>query len=120
MASDKDKCNRIINDDYGRKKYFFDKNIVEARVFYRARIAMLPFTGNYNHDKRFSSSNWLCLCGEKEEESHLTSGSCTFYGDLVKEDVDLCDDNNLVSLFSAILQRREELEAENQELLKKQ
>ena len=69
---------------------------------------MLPFAGNYHNDKRFAKTNWLCLCGESpEDQSHLMSGSCSFYGDLVDDAFDPAKDDHLVDLFSAILERRD-------------
>ena len=48
-------------------------------------------------DKKFSRSNWLCRCGEKEKEAHITSGSC------------------LVKFFSAVLERRDLLDRLDEE-----
>ena len=38
------------------------------------------------------------------------SGQCTVYGDLTEKYSDLTNDDNLVSLFTEILARREELD----------
>ena len=78
-AKGRNKCDRILNEEYGKKYYFFEKNIDEARFFFKTRVSMLPFAANYPNDK----TNWLCLCGVKEEEKNLTSGNCSVFGDLV-------------------------------------
>ena len=90
-----------------QKDYFYDKSIDEARKFYKTRVSMLPFAGNYPNDVRFAKTNWLCLCGVREEEKHLTSGNCKVFGDLVDPNLDLTKDENLVNLFSNILERRD-------------
>ena len=108
----KGKCERIGIEEYGRKEYFRSKNIQNVRQQYRTRFGLLPFGGNYSHDKkRFASSNWLCKCQEaKEEEIHLTSGHCKVYGDLAEKYTDLTDDNSLVQLFQEVLARRDQLD----------
>ena len=110
MAYGKEKCNRILNEEYGRKYYFFEKNLQEARIFFKTRVSMLPFAGNFSNDRRFAKTSWLCLCGSKEEEKHLTSGRCSVYGDLVGQNMNFNDDTTLVKLFLDILERRDELE----------
>ena len=57
LASGKEKCNKILNEEYGRKYYFFEKNIHEARLFYKTRVSMLPFAGNFSHYNQFSKTN---------------------------------------------------------------
>ena len=49
----------------------------------------------------------------REEESHITSGSCEVYGDLTDQFGDLSEDQNLVDFFRAVLDRREDLEEED-------
>ena len=81
------------------------------RQRFRSRFGLLPFAGNYSKDQRFSRSDWLCKCKEaREEESHLTSGRCTVYGDLTMKYINLIDDDNLVQLFSEVLPRRDQLD----------
>ena len=73
---------------------------------------MLPFAGNYSHDRKFAHSEWLCSCREhREQESHLLAGSCRVYGDIRQKYGDLEDDEDLVRFFTEVLERREELEA---------
>ena len=87
------KCERILGEDYGKKDYISKKNIFSVRQQYRARFGLEKFAGNYSNDRRFSSTEWLCRCEEaREEESHLTSGRCTLFGDLRERFGDLHDD----------------------------
>jgi hypothetical protein len=58
----------------------------------------------------------MCRCSkEREEESHLRSGQCEVYGDLRAKYQDLEDDQQLVDFFNDILERREDLESEEEE-----
>ena len=95
-------------NDYGKKEYFSKKNIFSVRQQYRTRFGLENFAGNYSNDRRFASSEWLCRCKEsREEESHLTSGRCTVFGDLKERFGDLHDDENLVQFFHEVLARRD-------------
>ena len=79
------------------------------------RYGMQPFAGNFSHDKRFARSQWLCRCREaREEEQHLLSGSCPVYGDIRATYGDLREDKDLVAFFGEVLERREELEEEEE------
>ena len=81
------------------------------RIQYRSPFGLQKFAGNYSHDRRFASSNWLCKCLEsREDENHLRSGQCKVYGDITKKYTYLTDDENLVGLFSEILARRDQLD----------
>ena len=88
MAHEKSKCKNIMKEDYG----------------------LLPFAGNYMNDKKFARSNWLCRCGEKEKEAHITSGSCPIYDDIWENRGDLENNDDLVKFFSAVLERRDLLD----------
>ena len=53
----------------------------------------------------------LCRCKEaREEESHLLSGQCKVFGDLAEGFSDFSNDESLVQLFSAVLDRRDQLD----------
>ena len=105
------KCERFTSEQYGKKEYMSKKNIFEVRTQYRSRFGLLAFAGNYQHDKRFAQSNWLCRCGEaREDESHLRSGKCKVYGDIVERFSDLSQDESLVQFFAAVLERRDQLD----------
>ena len=58
----------------------------------------------------FQRSNWLCRCGEKEKEAHITSGSCPIYDDIWEKRGDLENNDDLVKFFSAVLERRDLLD----------
>ena len=94
-----------------RRNILVKKNIYEIRTQYRSRFGLLVFAGNYKNDKRFAQSNWLCRCGEaQEDESHLRSGKCEVFGDIVERFSDLSQDESLVQFFAAVLERRDQLD----------
>ena len=118
QAKNKPKCYNIMKEDYGKKEYMNEKKIEEVRQIFKTRVGLLPFAGNFSHDKRFAKSNWLCRCGMKENESHITSGSCQIYADIWQARGDLRKDEDLVKFFSAVLERRsllDRLEEEERE-----
>ena len=105
------KCERIGREEYGRKDYIDKKNIYHIRQQYRSRFGLQPFSGNYPNDKRYSMTGGLCRCKEaREEESHLLSGQCKVFGDLAEGFSDFSNDESLVQLFSAVLDRRDQLD----------
>ena len=83
-----------------------EKKIDEIRFIFKSRVGLLPFAGNFSHDKRFAKTKWLCRCGVKENESHITAGSCPIYEDIWQKRGDLRKDEDLVKFFSAVLERR--------------
>ena len=96
----KGKCERISYEDYGRKEYIHKETIVNVRKTFCTKFGLLPFAGNYSHDRKFAKTNWLFKCKEaREEELHLMSGQCKVYGDLTHKFSDLTDDNALVDFF---------------------
>ena len=83
-------------EGYGKKN---------SKIFL-TRVKLQPFGGNNKHDKKFEKIKWMCCCGGKlEEESHLLSGECPVYGDMVA-----MVDDQLVAFFAAVLERRKQLE----------
>ena len=107
----KGKCERISSEKYGRKEYIEKKNIFEVRKTYRTRFGLQAFAGNYANDKRFAKTNWLCRCEEaREDELHLASGQCKVFGDLTEIYSDLTSDEGLVQFFTAVLERRDQLD----------
>ena len=106
-AVGKDKFDKIMKEEYGRKTYMKEQNIEGVRQFFYTCVRMQPFAGNYSKDKRFMKSNWLCKCGnEREEESHIMSGNCEVYGDSQNNYPDLENDDELVKFFSKVLERK--------------
>ena len=114
LSASKVKCDKMKKETYGRKEYCSSETIGQARKWFRSRFGLQPFAGNYTHDKRFNKTEWLCRCKEyKEDESHIISGKCPVYGDLRTNFGDLEEDKNLVSFFTAVLDRRDLLEEED-------
>ena len=110
-ANDNKKTHRIENEVYNKKEYFQKKKIENVRIQFRARFGMLPFAGNFGHDRKFSHTEWLCFCGEeREQESHLLSGTCRVYGGIRRKYGDLDDDEDLINFFNEVLEKREQLE----------
>ena len=113
----KGKCERFLNEKYGKKDYISKKSIYEVRTQYRSRFGLLAFAGNYQHNNRFAKSNWLCRCEEaQEDETHFRSGDCKVFGDIVERFSDLSQDENLVQFFAAVLERRDQLDEFRQTL----
>ena len=113
QAEGKEKCKRVKEECYGKKKYMSENKISEVRELFKTRFGLQPFAGNFSHDRRFSSSEWKCKCGEaKEQEDHLRSGECEVYGDIRRKHGNLDDDISLLAFFREVLARREELEEE--------
>ena len=97
-------------DEYGRKGYF-DEDIKTSRDFYRTRVGMHRFAGNYKGDKRYIGTGGLCRCGlAQEQESHLVAGNCPTYKDITDKYTDLSEDEELVKMFREILARRDALD----------
>ena len=108
------KCARIRGEEYGRKDYMKNQTIENTREWFKTRYGLMPFAGNFSHNRRYAPSDWLCRCKTtREEEGHITSGSCEVYGDLKSQFGDLKEDKNLVDFFRAVLDRRDELEEED-------
>ena len=111
------KCERILNEEYGKKAYISNTNILNVRQCFRSRFGLQPFAGNYSHDKRFARTGWLCRCLEaREDKSHIMSGQSKIFGDIVEKFSDLTTDENLVEFFSAVLTRRDQLDEQEQGL----
>ena len=108
------KCSRIRQEPYGKKMYTQSTNMEDSRKWFRSCFGLLPFAGNFTHDRRYAKTNWLCRCKtSREEEGHITSGTCHVYGGLRTQFGDLENDENLVRFFQAVLDKREELEDED-------
>ena len=110
QAENKKKCSKVFKEVCGFKSYMSDENINEVRKYFKTRTGMLPFAANYPGDRRFARTQWLCGCGQREEEEHIIEGRCPLYSDLRGEFGDLARDEELVSFLSQVLRRREQLE----------
>ena len=108
------KCSRILTEEYGKQTYIEEGRIEESRKWFKTRFGLNAFAGNFSHDRRFSKTDWLCRCKTSiEDEGHIVSGQCPVYGGLRTQFGDLGEDRNLVAYFTAVLDRREELEEED-------
>ena len=107
------KCTKIEEEIFEKKEYVKEEKIDKVRKTFRTRFGMLPFAGNYGHDRRFAQTNWLCRCLKtREEEAHLLSGQCEIYGPILEKYDNMDNDENLVNFFSEVLAMREKLEDE--------
>ena len=115
LAQKSKKCERMLEDRFGKKEYLLKQSIYKARKYFTARVGMTRFAGNFSNDLKFKRTNWMCLClVEREVESHLTSSSCPVYADIRENYGDLSSDDELVRYFGEVLARREALEEEEE------
>ena len=113
LAKKSKKCDRIMEEAFGKKEYFTKQSIFKARKYFSTRVFMTRFAGNYSRDQKFKKSNWLCKCKvAREVEEHLTSTTCPIYSDIREKYADLTTDDELVAFFGEVLARREALEEE--------
>ena len=109
------KCQRISKYFYGRKSYFDNKVPSTVRSYFATRVSMQPIAGNFRQDRRFARTQWLCRCErETEEERHLTD-SCPLYRDIRQQYSNLEDDDQLVDFFQKMLNRRDQIDQQEQE-----
>ena len=114
----KEKCGRILGESYGKKEYISGSFIHEVQQMYKTRFGMQPFAGNFFHDRCFGGTEWLCRCGNsEEEEGHILSGICEVYGDIRQKFESSLNDFDLVKFFCEVLTRREKLEDDEKQAL---
>ena len=53
QAIGKEKCQKIMLEDYGNKEYMSKQSIEGAHQYFYSRVRMQPFTGNYSKEKTF-------------------------------------------------------------------
>jgi hypothetical protein len=108
QANNKTKCDHIMKDGYGKKDYMSKEKIGDTRQWYRTRVGLLPFAGNYSKNMKFANTEWMCRCREaKEEEKHITSGKCPVYSDIRDNYGELNDDEEMVCFLREVLERRD-------------
>ena len=74
--------------------------------------------GNYLHSKKYAATNYLCRCNKaREDESHLTSGDCKVFGDLLDKFGDLSNYENLIKFSGEVLSRRDEIDKLDTDIL---
>ena len=116
QSEGKEKCSKILGEKYGKKKYICQKIMHNVRQSYRSRFGLQPFAGNYSHDQRFAKTDYMCRClTDKETETHLMSGHCPSYSNIRGKYENFDNDEDLLSYFKEVLEKRDELdrEAEN-------
>ena len=111
QAENKTKCEEIMKECYGKKMYLSENKIEDVRFRFKRRVGLLPFAGNYSNDKRYARTNWMCRCGNRENESHIREGICPIYNDIWQKYENLDNDEDLVNFFSAVLERRRMIES---------
>ena len=111
MSEGKEKCSRMIGESYGKKKYIEKRSVKEVRIWYRSRYGQQPFAGNFSKDKNYAKTNWLCRCQKmREKEIHITSGDCPVYSDIREQYTNFDSDEDLVSYFAKVLERRDAID----------
>ena len=93
-------------------------SIQSVRIQSCTCFGLQRFTGNFAKDKSFAKTNWLCKClKSREVENHIMSGLCQVYGDITQRYTYLTDDEILVSLFMEVLERRDLLDKQQNNLV---
>ena len=65
---------------------------------------------------RFFENNHMCKCGlAKEKEAHITSGQYPIYSDIPEKYTEFDEDEDLVSYFDEVLERRGQIETLEQD-----
>ena len=107
--SGKKKCEKILAEGYGRKEYFRKKKPGQVRDYFATRTSMLAIAGNFSKDRRrFERTDWLCRCGQREEQEHLRR-HCPMYDDIRAMYAELESDESLVPFFQEVLEKRDKL-----------
>ena len=84
----------------------------DVRNIYRTRYGQRDFAGNFSNNNKYSKTDWMCICGQsKEKEGHITSGQCPIYSDIREKYLDFNNDEDLVSYFDEVLERRDLIES---------
>ena len=77
---------------------------------------MQPFAGNYSHDRKFCRTDYLCRChNSKETKHHLITEDCPTYQDIKDRYKNLESDEELISFFQEVLERRDKLDGQTQD-----
>ena len=112
QAVGKQKCERILKEEYEKKSYVLEDNIEDVRNMYRTRFGLLDFAGNYSHSRKFEKTDFMCRCLEaREDERHVTSRDCPVYADIREQFSELDNDMELMRYFKMVLARRDEIDS---------
>ena len=116
LSEGKEKCARMANEAYGQKDYIGNKCISDVRNIYRTRYGQRDFAGNFSHNNKYRKNNWMCKCGlSREKEIHITSEQCPIYADIRKKYSGFSKNEDLVSYFDEVLERRDLIESMEQD-----
>ena len=103
-----EKMDTLKNEDCKRKDYINQKSINTVRNTFATRVMMLRFAGNFSHDDYFRRTNWQCEgCDLKVIEDQVHIASCTGYEDLRRNKNIEHDNEDLVTFFQEVLDRRD-------------
>ena len=93
-----------------------NQSIENTRECFKTPYGLQLFARNFSHNRPYANLDWLCRCKSvREEESHITSGSCEVYGHLKSQFGDFKEDKNPADFFWAFLDRRDKLEEEDRQ-----
>ena len=108
----KQKCEKILEEDYENKSYIGEERIENVRNIYRTRFGLMPFAANYSHSRKFEKTHFMCRCEQaREDERHVTSRDCPVYADIREQFLELDDDKKVMEYFVMVLARRDELDS---------
>ena len=100
----------LKDEDCKRKDNINQKSINSVRNTFATRVMMLRFAGNFSHDDYFGRTNWQCeACDLKVTEDQVHIASCTGYEDLRRNKNIEHDNEDLVTFFQEVLDRRDRL-----------
>ena len=113
MKKKMEKMDTLKNEDCKRKDYIKQKSINRVRKTFATRVMMLRFAGNFSHNEFFRRANWQCeACDLKVTEDQIHIASCTGYEDLRRNKNIEHDNQDLVTFFQEVLDRRDRLAKE--------
>ena len=100
----------VRNDDCELKDCMKAKVMKNVRDIYMMRTFMLPYGGNFKHDKRFSRSLWRCLaCGKDEDDRPIEDQEhvkqCVGYAD-IRGQCDMFTEVGRMEFHNGVLERR--------------
>ena len=102
---------KLMDEEYGEKRYLKTMNISSARTFFSARASMLStIKANFKGDPRYAADNYVCDCGEHQDtQSGLLT--CRLY-EKQRQDLDIlgCDEHLVLYYQRVIAERLKERE----------
>ena len=101
------KAATIVNDDCEIKDYVKRRSLKDVRDIFSERVFLLPFGGNYKHDRKYGDGCCrACAAGVSETQAHVLE--CEGYSDVrAKVDVDTVDGR--LMFFRTVIKIRDNL-----------